>query len=70
MIVVEWEYIIESFVIKIVFCLFDKFIILVRFMKVIELDVFMISRILEGDFERKKEFDIEFGRIVKLFIIR
>ena len=70
MIAVEREHIIESSATKTVPRLLDKFTTSVRPTKAIELDASTISRISEGDLERKKEFDIELGRIVKSFIIR
>ncbi|XP_022791193.1 three prime repair exonuclease 2-like [Stylophora pistillata] len=70
MIAVEREHIIESSATKTVPRLLDKFTTCVRPTKEIESGASMISRISEGDLERKKTFDIELGRMVKSFITR
>lgn len=70
MIAVERVHIMESCKTKSVPRFVDKFSTCVRPTKPIESYAAMLTWISDEDLERKKEFDIELGQIVKSFILR
>lgn len=70
MIAVERAHIIDSSKTKRVPRLLDKLTTCVRTTKQIESQASMVTCISNEDLERKKEFDIELGGVVKSFILR